>query len=179
MTTLFKLIEAGADVNTPLSLRDWSYLMESCFQGSVKCAELLMDAGVDVNASVKYGRTALTTATVGGDTKCMRLVLKSGAPVNTRHPGDTHVSITFHMKRNTALAKEIFWLLKAAGERMTQELESEMRLITFPSLNHLCRKAIRKHLMNIDQHGNLFLRIPRLGIPPQLINYLLYYVQLD
>ena len=174
-----KLIEAGADVNVSPSLKNWTFLMESCLKGNVNCAELLINEGADVNASNKYGHTALTAATVAGETKCIKLLLKLGAHVNTRHPGDIHVSITFHMKQNTTLAKEIFWILKAAGERLPPELESEMGLTGSSSLNHLSREAIRKHLMDTDQHGNLFQRIPRLELPSELIGYLLYYVQLD
>ena len=150
-------------MNVPPSLRDWTFLMKSCLKGNVKCAELLINEGADVNASNKYGHTALTAATVAGETKLMKLLLKLGAHVNTRQPGDTHVSITFHMKGNPTLGTEIFWILKPAGERIPPELESEMGLIGYSSLNHLSREAIGKQLMDTDQHGNLFQRISRFG----------------
>ena len=54
-----KLVEAGADVNVPPSLRDWTFLMESCLKGNVKCTELLINEGADVNATNKYGHTEL------------------------------------------------------------------------------------------------------------------------
>ena len=126
-----------------------------------------------------YGHTALTAATAAGEIKCMKILLKLGACMNTRRPGDTHVSIIFHIKVNIALGTEIFWILKAAGERIPPDLQSLMGLTGCSSLSHLSREAICKHLMNIDHHGNLFQRIPRLELPPQLIGYLLYNVQLD
>ena len=30
-------------------------------------------------------------------------------------------------------------------------------------LKHICREAIRKHLLNLDPHSHLFGRVPRLG----------------
>ena len=32
-------------------------------------------------------------------------------------------------------------------------------------LKHICREAIRKHLLNLDPHTHLFGRVPRLGLP--------------
>ena len=45
-------------------------------------------------------------------------------------------------------------------------------------LKHMCREAIRRNLMRIDRKRNLFLRIPKLGLPPSLSQYLLYHVSL-
>lgn len=46
-------------------------------------------------------------------------------------------------------------------------------------LKHLCRDAIRKHLIELDPHQHLFGRIPQLGLPSLLTRYLLYNVSLD
>ena len=46
-------------------------------------------------------------------------------------------------------------------------------------LKHICREAIRKHLLDLDPHQHLFGRIPKLGLPFALINYLLYGQSLD
>ena len=42
------------------------------------------------------------------------------------------------------------------------------------TLKDVCREAIRKHLLDINQHLNLFMRIPQLGLPTRLASYLLY-----
>ena len=47
------------------------------------------------------------------------------------------------------------------------------------TLHNLCRESIRKHLQNVDPYGNLFCRIPRLGLPSLLVKYLLYNLSLD
>ena len=47
------------------------------------------------------------------------------------------------------------------------------------NLKHLCREAIRKHLLKLDPHTHLFDRVPRLGLPSLLTEYLLYDMSLD
>ena len=46
-------------------------------------------------------------------------------------------------------------------------------------LKHLCRQAIRKHLIDLDPHGHLFGRIPQLGLPSIGTEYLLYDYSLE
>ena len=47
------------------------------------------------------------------------------------------------------------------------------------NLKHLCREAIRKHLLKLDPHTHLFGRVPRLGLPALITSYLLYNCTLD
>ena len=59
-------------------------------------------------------------------------------------------------------------------------------LVEFPYLDNvhdlclfrLCRLRIRKHLMEVDKHTNLFVRIPQLGLPCSLEIFLLYNISL-
>ena len=46
-------------------------------------------------------------------------------------------------------------------------------------LKHLCREAIRKHLIDLYLHKHLFGRIPQLGLPSIMAEYLLYDYSLD
>ena len=46
-------------------------------------------------------------------------------------------------------------------------------------LKHLCREEIRKHLLDLDPHKNLFLRVPQLPIPDIVIDYLLYDISIE
>ena len=46
------------------------------------------------------------------------------------------------------------------------------------SLKHICREAIRKLLIEINPHGHLFDRVPRLGLPQLVSSYLLYDLEL-
>ena len=54
-------------------------------------------------------------------------------------------------------------------------MEQEVAL----NLKHLCRETIRKHLLKLDPHENLFHRVPRLGLPTLISDYLLYNQTLD
>ena len=47
------------------------------------------------------------------------------------------------------------------------------------SLQNICREAIRAHLLKINPNSHLFNRMPRLGLPLSLVNYMLYDVTLD
>ncbi len=53
-------------------------------------------------------------------------------------------------------------------------------------LKNQCRKVIRKHLLSLDSHTNLFIQVPQLqmtneraGLPEKLVSYLLYEQSLD
>ena len=47
------------------------------------------------------------------------------------------------------------------------------------NLKHLCREAIRKHLLLLDPHEHLFGRVPQLGLPKLLREYLLFRMSLS
>ena len=72
-------------------------------------------------------------------------------------------------------------LLYAAGETLegTEEEEIPEKLKFDLQLKHICREAIRKHLLKLDPHQHLFSRIPHLGLPESLNKYLLFYVSLE
>ena len=46
-------------------------------------------------------------------------------------------------------------------------------------LKHLCRMAIRKHLLKLDPHTHLFDRVPKLGLPFLLTDYLLFNMSIE
>ena len=175
-----RLIEAGADMNRFTCSKAWTVLIYTCFRGDTEGAELLIISGADVNVAAEDGKTALTMATLMGEIKCMKLLLKSGARVNTHKNTNTFLR---HILRGIykPYDPKILWLLKAAGERMGHEIESRMGLRPGKSLRlkNLSREALRDRLVEVDPHGNLFVRIPHLELPSELISYLLYGVQVN
>ena len=76
-------------------------------------------------------------------------------------------------------------LLFAAGERFDDRDLRERINTLFDleecslGLKHLCRERLRRHLIDLNPHAHLFNRIPHLGLPPLLNEYLLYDVSLD
>ena len=74
--------------------------------------------------------------------------------------------------------------LYAAGETLDGSEEAEIpKELKFEEekleLKHICREAIRKHLLKLDLHSNLFGRVPRLGFPEAVNQYLLFNTNLD
>ena len=75
-------------------------------------------------------------------------------------------------------------LLYAAGEtlegteeqKIPEELKFEEEKL---QLKHICRMAIREHLLKLDPHQHLFGRIPKLGLPSALNRYLLFNISLE
>ena len=47
------------------------------------------------------------------------------------------------------------------------------------SLKHICRMKIREHLLHLDPHTHLFGRVPRLGVPAALTDYLLFNMSIQ
>ena len=57
-------------------------------------------------------------------------------------------------------------------ERVPEPLPTEEELQF--CLKHICREMIRTHLLDINPHENLFVRLPKLHLPSLLERYLLY-----
>ena len=47
------------------------------------------------------------------------------------------------------------------------------------NLKELCRESIRKHLLQLNLHQCLFSKIPQLGLPKLLTQYMLCNMSLD
>ena len=125
-------------------------------------------------------------------------LLQAGAQVGRRdHLGRNSIEISVTQQQENV--KEIHMLLYAAGETLdgpTVPIEAGFNRncnrvihIDIPEyfqeikenldLKHLCREVIRKHLIDLDPHQHLFGRIPQLGLPSIVTEYLLYDCSLD
>ena len=184
-TVVRLLINAGADVNIADN-QGRTALIEAASTPRVEnepMVKALIDAGADVNIADNWGRTALTEAAFEGNFQCMKLLLKEGAHVNKFSCRGNIV--TYYLEHTTRIKKCIPKLLQAAGEEIGSSLGGKIPAylkkhdgITL-ELKHICREAIRKHLLELNSHQNLFSRIPRLGLPSALVRYLLYYRSVD
>ena len=167
------LIKAGADVNArtkargdfyryyPLTPGTTALMAAAFFHDALNTVKVLLRSGAYVSIRNEIGMNALEN-TYSGD-------YQSGGPL-----------------------KETLTLLHAAGETTdgTKTYEFDISGITFTrpiefpeylrerhltlTLKDMCREAIRKHLLDINQHLNLFMRIPQLGLPTRLAQYLLF-----
>ena len=137
-----------------------------------RCVVLLLRAGAHINKYNKYNLNAI----------CENLHWFDGG---IHHQGAPHKP-----------EAEVYTLLYAAGETfpdgvtpegkmLINKVERAKRLyhVLFEnlrfSLKHLCRERIRKHLLCLDPHTHLFGRVPRLGLPKPLTEYLLFRMSLS
>ena len=172
------LLDAGADVNEG----HYKPLIHAVLQSNQQYMKLLLDAGADVNAMDREGRTALLSLSL--ESRCplkyAKLLLKAGANVNKTN--ETNSALVSHFYQRFYHDKNFLELLYAAGElvdlpRWIQDEEG--RSGRQLSLKDLCRMSIRDHLLHLDRHSNLFIRVPKLGLPSLLARYLLYDITLD
>ena len=189
------LIRRGADVNK-FTAYGSTALLEAVYCRYHTGINLLIKAEADVNATDSKGCTPLINATiekemgylvftVDVDIKCARLLLQAGAKVNVFNRKNRN-SLLQHVKFCGARFPKMVRLLFAAGEvggvilvnkqAQTGYLIREGRSLC---LMKICRSAIREHLLGLDLNENLFLRVPRLGLPKLLCSYLLFNMQID
>ena len=121
-------------------------------------------------------------------------LLKAAAHVNKINTEGLN-AVQNHLARNSTPNKDVMLLLIAAGESYAgariniteQDLNLSIRATpeyllgteVEMSLKNMCRENIRKHLINLDPHLNLLLRIPKLGLIYGLASYILYDALID
>ena len=184
---VWKLVEAGADVNAR-SKHGAIALMFAVRNDNPTCVNILLEAGADVNASITVpgmGNTPLIEAAAIGNTQFVRKLLQRNAKINVIDKNGYN-ALTRHLAtQGSPISWEICWLLYVAGEKLIYGISrdrvpdylkhNEIKL----NFNHICRQAIRKHLLDVDPYSHLFGRIPRLGLPNSVTEYLLYELSLD
>ena len=190
------LIKAGAHVNG--SGNNLTPLYYASTQKANACLDLLLRSGADVNATDIWGTTELMRVR---DEKCCRLLLKHHSTQINKRDRSGHNALTIYMLQCDTINRDLCSLLFAAGETVPQTIsrntvpEPKCVVDCLPKsvsvieylpqikiyfyLTELCREAIRKHLLELDPHTNLFDRILRLGLPKPLIEYLLFHATLD
>ena len=154
-----KMIEAGVDVNTAPDKSGRTVLMMKADEGSVNCVKWLIQAGADVNKASRSG-SALFQAGICGNVGCVKVLLRAGANVNKVRMCEPDHNIS-----------KIKKLLKAAGERTNGKDDYEP--LDIICLKHICRDAIRKHLLE-NSEVNLFFQTSRLGLPSSLRTFLMF-----
>ena len=191
------LIQAGADVNATDDCGT-TCLLVACNHSYAECVELLIQQGADVNISDVNRNSALIVTVahfVNGDTlQCLKLLLRAGAHVNRINCCGKN-SLMYSTGREQ-INRQAMLLLLAAGETLKMPKTDGLPLkwdenhfnvdipdhilykTTHLELKHMCREAIRKHLLKLSAE-NLFIRAPRLELPTVLTSYIVYDMYLD
>ena len=203
------LLNAGADVNTTdRSNLSYPVINIVARIGDEKELGLLIKAGADVNSLDVDDNTPLVAAAapwlINRQVEKAALLLRSGAKINLYNRNNYNAlmaHINYRKYEGRDFGMEMNMLLFAAGEtiegttfkssslRHMGDEQYEVLYIDVPEyllntelklcLKHLCRESIRKHLLKLDPHTHLFDRVPSLGLPKSLTEYLLYYQTLN
>ena len=185
------LIQNGADVNRYCGQRRETPLMVAATNGQVSCVKAILEAGADVNSLNSEGCTALMCIDTGESSRveeeevdyvaCAKILLRSGTKINV-FDRDSFNALLLQVKQNDGSTRcaALCRLLFAAGETLDGPINTnkipdclkfdDVQLV----LKHICREAIRKHLLSLNPHSHLFGRIPQLHLPDLLTEYLLY-----
>ena len=108
---------------------------------------------------------------VPGVTNSIRVLLEAGSPINMYSASGCN-ALQSYTYADYGSEEDIKILLYAAGEE--EESYEPESCNNDLSLLHLCRKSIRKHLLSCNPHTHLFARVPLLGLPTILNEYLLF-----
>ena len=145
-----------------------------------------------MNLRNKDGHTALHLSIFDPtdcSVKCIRRLLRAGSHINqsfsdaiSNYQNALGIMLDYESRTNTDIDTLMF--LYAAGEtldgteedKIPEELKFKEEKL---ELKHICREAIRKHLLKLDPHQHLFGRIPQLGLPSIVTEYLLFNQSLD
>ena len=166
------IIEAGADVN-------------DCFE-CIGPYHPLIDLTKERVLFAEYEK-------ITSQMKCIKLLLKLGVHVNKKSPGHTALMKYYYRNRHPdeifikllyAAGQVAEWPEYCAGRRIVvpewlQDAEAVRERKKCASLRDLCRVSIHTHFLNLDRHTNLFIRVPKLGLPSLLTRYLLFDMTLD
>ena len=177
------LVKAGADVNwkdrdgVPL-------IMRTMYPTLVK---IFIDAGADVNAVVSKGQRKGQTVLFNTNAQFLKIYLKAGVFINrTDCMGKNALQDALQKRKKMNSGDlEYIMLLFVSGERLGPKFPKKKVPACLKHedvklrLDHMCREAIRKHLVDLEPCKHLFNRIPLLPIPASVTEYLLYNHSLD
>ena len=160
------MVEGGANVNKADKLGDTALLVAAT-EGYFNIVKVFIRAGADVNKVCTKNYTALSHFALKNHVKAVSFLLRSGAKVNIGRQPDS------------PMKDEMWLLLIVAGQPMDASHIRGCMDFQLHTLQCLCRATIWHHLVKLDPHENLFVRIPRPGLPSVLVDYLLFGVSLD
>ena len=176
------LVKSGADVNKP-DENGQTPLMKAAWLEDENMVKLFIDSGADVNAFDQYGNTALLFS--WAKVNCIRMLLQAGADVNRVNKTTGVNTLSSHLLNSRVVNRTIVELLSSAGEDVVTDTAGrrpasvpEYLKRTEGTLKHFCRETIRKRLLQMSK-ANLFVQVPKIGLPSSLAQCLLYDVSLE
>ena len=176
---------------------DSTAMFKAALLGHDKYLQLLIEEGADVKARIMKDGVRYHAVTPGNKIELfaaayfrkalntVKVLLAFGAYVNIRIKSGLN-ALEIALSTTCRESENVIKLLHATGETTDDAafFEFEINATTFRrkidlpdyllerhsnfTLKDMCREAIRKHLLDINPHLNLFVRIPQLGLPTRL-----------
>ena len=131
--------------------------------------------------------TALFTAAKSKFVINTRTLLRAGIRINQVNQFRNNALQNYLRMRIIFIRFAMCKLLFVAGETLDvahlnkpkMKINQNFRERPEVNLKHLCRRAVRKHLLDLNPHIHLFHRVPQLELPFILTDYLLYNLSLS
>ena len=152
-------------------------LIVASYRKAFSCVHFLLQKGANVNNVDNQGNTVLHALMQNvhysdintEPVKCIKTLLDAGAKVN-KLTVDGKSAPSFFLQKIRSYhpvnyRRQVLPLFSSAGERLG-DTKNKNQL----NLRALCRNTIREHLLDLDPHENLFVRVPRLEIPVLYMN---------
>ena len=182
------LIKSGANVNA-ITNRGNTPLNKAAYSGNMDSILYLLRANSKINMINYIGKNALkihlTECNVAND-DIMMLLYAAGEILNTKsvtsQESDPDEGLCLKnmckeaIRNHLNLVKKDHWGANVQQIAVPKCLQfTELKLC----LKHLCRESIRKHLINLNPHELLFRRVPQLGLPSLVNDYLLFGISIE
>lgn len=187
------LIYKGADVN--LADQDgWTALHWASKANLVPCVETLIAVGANLNALDKFGRSPLHEALATGNPRLLTLLLLHGADPNIQ-PKIRNTSTMMLLLNRKDHNPELINLLIHGGYSIHLDVPLHRHLLIpsssfptndcsslqllkalyqVPSLLHLCRLVIRRHVNRCHSGRSIMRKIELLPLPDRTRHYLAF-----
>jgi len=169
-----KFIKQGIDVDATTSQIGETALMNAA---NAEIAQMLIDAGADVNAQPKCGFSPLINASFKGKEKMVKVLLAAGAEVNGRRPVSGETALMFARKAKIArilidagadvniIDKDafrrtpLFRAHNAAVAKVLIDAGAEVNVVCYQGLTPLMRAAMLKDAAMVkvllDAHADI------------------------
>lgn len=172
------LLQAGANVNHRTFINNTALIFAATY-GLLQCVKLLIHYNAEIDVTGKYRSSPLIDAASHGYTKIVKVLLHLNAKINICSNNRFKA-----LKAQISGNEECICLMFAAGEKLRNtEATNVPDIVKVENkgldLKHLCRKSIRKHLLDINPNEHLFKRIPKIGFPSIINDYLLYETSIE
>lgn len=155
------LIHSGIDTSSLKGIYGTKYLLNAAHNGHVIIVRMLLDNGIDVNASVseKFPDTALQVATKKGHVNMVQVLLEAGAEVNAGNFRDTnYTALWFAIDQDQTKLVRILLNAGANVDKIILRGRSALEyseLYSSPELHQLLAEAGNKDPISISQNGIL------------------------